>query len=80
MLDIDFELRIEEENFIDEGILEALEEYPFSSLRQIAKRMLIPVKTVRCHWVNSLAYQIRSIRWVPHSLSSSQKQARAELS
>jgi hypothetical protein len=37
MFDTDFEPKIEEDNFIDEAILEALEEFPFSSLRQIAK-------------------------------------------
>jgi hypothetical protein len=41
MLDTDFEPKIERENFIDEGILGALEEYPLSSLRQIAKRILV---------------------------------------
>jgi hypothetical protein len=37
MLDTDFEPKIEEENFIDEIILGALEECLFSSLHQIAK-------------------------------------------
>jgi hypothetical protein len=46
MLDTDFEPKIEEDNFIDEPIFGALEECPFSSLRQIAKRILIPLSTV----------------------------------
>jgi hypothetical protein len=46
MLGIDFKPKIEEENFIDEAILGALGECPFSSLRQIAKRILIPMSTV----------------------------------
>jgi hypothetical protein len=46
MPDPDFEPQIEEENFTDEAILGALEECPFSSLRQIAKRILIPMSTV----------------------------------
>jgi hypothetical protein len=41
MLDTDFEPKIEEENLIDEAILGALEECPFPSLRQIAKRIFI---------------------------------------
>jgi hypothetical protein len=53
MLDTDFEPKIEEENFIDEGIFGAPEECPFSSLRQIAKRLFIPLSTVRYHLVNS---------------------------
>jgi hypothetical protein len=59
---MDFELKIEEENFIDEAILGALKECPFSSLHQIAKRILIPMSTVRHHLVNSLGYRIRKIR------------------
>jgi hypothetical protein len=80
MLDMDFEPKIEGENFIDEAILGALEKCPFSSLRQIAKRIFIPMGTVRYHSVNSSGYRIRNILWVPHSLSSSQKQARVEMS
>jgi hypothetical protein len=62
MLDTDFEPKIEDENFIDEAILGALEECLFSLLRQIAKRVLIPMSTVRYHLVNSLGYRIRNIR------------------
>jgi hypothetical protein len=46
MLDTDFEPKIEEENFIVEAILGALEEFPFSSLHQIAKIILIPMSMV----------------------------------
>jgi hypothetical protein len=34
---MDFEPKIEEEDFIDEAIFEVLEECPFSSLREISK-------------------------------------------
>jgi hypothetical protein len=71
---------IKEEIFIDGAIFGALKEYSFSSLRQIAKRILIPMSAVRYHLVNFLLYRIRNIRWVPHSFSSSQKQARVEMS
>jgi hypothetical protein len=80
MLDTDLESKIKEENFIDEGILGALEECPFSSLCQIAKRILIPLSTVRYHLVNFLGYRIKNIRWIPCLLSSSQKQTRVEMS
>jgi predicted transcriptional regulator len=80
MLDTDFKPKIEEENFIDEAILGALGECRFSSVRQIAKRILISVTTVRYYLVNSLRYRIRNIRWVPRSLSSNQKQAGVEMS
>jgi hypothetical protein len=46
MLDTDFEPKIEKENFIGEAIIGALEECPFSSLREIIKRIFIPVSTV----------------------------------
>jgi hypothetical protein len=54
MLDTDFEPTIEEGDFIDEAILRALEECPFSSLRQITKRIFIPMSTVRYRLGNSL--------------------------
>jgi hypothetical protein len=80
MLDTDFKPKIEKEKFVDEEILGALEKCCLSSLRQITKRMFIPMNIVRYHLVSSLGYQIRNIRWVPHSLSSSQKQAQVEMS
>jgi hypothetical protein len=46
MLDTDFEPKIKKENFIDEAILGALEEFPLSSLRQIVKRILILMRMV----------------------------------
>jgi hypothetical protein len=46
MLDTDFQPKIEEENFIDETMLGTLEQCPFFPLRQIAKRILIPIGTV----------------------------------
>jgi hypothetical protein len=67
MLGTDFEPKTEEENFIDQAILGALEEYPFASLRQITKRTLIPMSTVRYHLVKSFGYRLKNIRWVPHS-------------
>jgi hypothetical protein len=80
MLDKDFEPKIKEENFVDEAIHGTLEKCPFSSLCQIGKRTFIPMSTPRYHLVNSLGYQIRNVRWFFHSLSSSQKQARVEMS
>jgi hypothetical protein len=80
MLDPDSEPKIEEKNFIDEAILGALEKHPLSSLRQIAKGILIPMSAVRYHLVNSLGHQIRNIRWVFHSLPSSQTQSCVEMS
>jgi hypothetical protein len=80
LLATDFGRKIKEEDSIDEAIIGTLEECPFSLLHQIAKRIFIPMSTVRYHLVNSLGYRIRNIEWVSHSLSSSQKQARVEMS
>jgi hypothetical protein len=62
VLDTDFEPEIKEENFFDKAILRVLEESPSSSFRQIVKRTLIPVSTVRYDLANSLGCQIRNIR------------------
>jgi hypothetical protein len=61
MLDMDFEPKIEGENFIDEAILGDLEKCPFSSLRHISKRIFILMSTVRYHLINSLGYRISNI-------------------
>jgi hypothetical protein len=65
MFDTDFEPKIEEENFIDEAILGALEECPFSSLRQIAKRILILMSTIRHHLLIILGIESRTFDEFP---------------
>jgi hypothetical protein len=44
---------------IDSAILQALGEQPFASLRQIAKRTLIPMSTVRYRLVNTMTYKLK---------------------
>jgi hypothetical protein len=44
------------------------------------QKILIPMNTGQYPLVNSLRYQIKNIRWDPHSLSSIQNQARVEMS
>jgi hypothetical protein len=80
MLNTNIKRKIKKENFINKAIIGALEECSFSSLRQIPRRIFVLMSTVGYHLVNSLGYRIRNIRWVPHSLSSSQKQTRVETS
>jgi hypothetical protein len=58
MLDRGLESKIEKENFIDEATIEALEEYPFSSLFQIARRRLIPMSTFDIIW--SIPWDVES--------------------
>jgi hypothetical protein len=65
---------------IDSVILQALDEQPFASLRQIAKRTLIPMSTVRCRLVNKMTYKLKYCKCVPHRLSEAQKQTRVAAS
>jgi hypothetical protein len=61
---------------IDNAILQALDEQPFASLRQITKRILVPISIVRCRLVSKMAYKLKHCTWVLHRLSETQKQAR----
>jgi hypothetical protein len=65
---------------IDNAILQALDEQPFGSFRQIAKRTLIPMPTVRYHLVNKMTYKLKHCKWIPHRLSEAQKQTRVATS
>jgi hypothetical protein len=59
---------------IDNAILQALDERPFASLRQIAKMALVPMLTIRYRLVSKMAYKLRHCRWIPHTLLKAQKQ------
>jgi hypothetical protein len=61
---------------IDNVILQTLDEQPFASLRQIAKKTLIPMSTVRYRLVNRMTYKLKHGKWVSHRLSEAQKQTR----
>jgi hypothetical protein len=65
---------------IENAILQALDEQPFVSLRQIAKRTLIPMSTVRYRLVNKMTYKLKHCKWVHHKLSEAQKQTRVATS
>jgi hypothetical protein len=58
---------------MDNAILQAFDEYPFASLRQIAKRTLIPMSTVRYRLVKKMTYKLKHCKWVLHRLSEVQK-------
>jgi hypothetical protein len=53
---------------IDEAILTALAEFPFpfSSLRELWRRICLPRSTVHRHLTQSLRFTVRHLRWVPH--------------
>jgi hypothetical protein len=62
------------------AILQALDEQPFASLSQTAKRNLVPMSTVRHRLVSKMACKLKHCRWVLHKLSETQKQTRVILS
>jgi hypothetical protein len=72
-----------DEHFItdtDEAILRALEEQPFSSVRQLARATHLASSTVYAHLTQKLGYTVRHLRWVPHKLSDENMRVRMEVS
>ena len=65
---------------VDEAILTALAEHPFSSIRELSRRTCLPRSTVHRHLVQSLRFTIRHLRWVPHFLTDDQKERRVMIS
>jgi hypothetical protein len=72
-------------NPVDEAILTALAEFPFpfpfSSVRELSRRICLPGPTVHRapapHTITSL--MVRHLRWVPHFLTAEQKQIRVQM-
>jgi hypothetical protein len=58
---------------VDSAILTALAEFPFpfSSVRELSRRICLPRSTVHPHWhrhrhfTQSLRFTVRHLRWVP---------------
>ena len=65
---------------VDEAILKALADEPFSSVRELARHTCLSRTTVHRHLTCSLGFTVRHLRWVPHRLSDSQKTMRVTLS
>jgi hypothetical protein len=61
-------------------MLDAREQYPFSSIRELAHFICIPTTTVHRHFTQSLSFVVKHLRWVPHTLTPTQKTERATLS
>jgi hypothetical protein len=57
---------------VDEAILTALAEcpFPFSSVRELSRRICLPRYTVHRHLTQSLRFTLRHLRWVPHFLTA----------
>jgi hypothetical protein len=66
---------------VDEAILTALAEFPFSSVRELSRRICLPRSTVHRHrhLTQSSRFTVRHLRWVPHFLTSEQKQIRVQM-
>jgi hypothetical protein len=56
----------------DDAILDALQQQPFSSVRELAKLTCIPRSTVHRHLTQTLGFVMKYLRWVPHSLTDAQ--------
>jgi hypothetical protein len=65
---------------IDQAILDALEQYPFSFLRELARLTCISITTVHRHFTQSLGFVVKHLRRVPHTITPTQKTKRAALS
>ena len=73
-----------DENFVYQQkisiIQKTLEDFPFSSLKQIAEETNIPKTTVYRIVRKELGYVLKHLKWIPHCLTSSQKLCRIRLS
>jgi hypothetical protein len=65
---------------IDQTILDALEQHSFSSIRELAHFTCVPTTTVHQHLTQSLGFDVKRLRWVPHTLTPTHKPWRATLS
>jgi hypothetical protein len=54
---------------VDHAILEALDQTPFASVRELAKATCIPHTTVWRRLTESLGFVVKHLHWVPHSLT-----------
>jgi hypothetical protein len=57
---------------VDEAILTALAgfPFPFSSVRELSRRICLPRSTVHRHLTQSLRFTMRHLRWVTHFLAA----------
>jgi histone-lysine N-methyltransferase SETMAR len=68
---------------VDEVILTALAEFPFTflSVREPSRRICLPRSTVHKHrhLAQLLRFTVQHLRWVPHFLTAEQKQIRVQM-
>jgi hypothetical protein len=65
---------------VDQAILTAFADSPFSSLREFSRLTCLPRSTVRTHLARSLHFTIRHLQWIPHFLDTGQKLASCPMS
>jgi transposase len=62
----------------DAALRSVLRDDPNACLRTIADTLSISPATVRTH-LSRIAYTLKSLRWIPHALTSEPKQIRSDL-
>jgi hypothetical protein len=63
-----------------QAIRTALDEQPFSSMRNIARRMCIPTTAMWSRVTNSIGFTVKHIRRAPDKLNDAQHAVRAQMS
>jgi hypothetical protein len=61
---------------VDQAILTALADYPFSPMWEPSRLTCLPRPTVHVHLTRSLHFIIGHLQWIPHFLDPGQKQTR----
>jgi hypothetical protein len=63
---------------VDNAILEAPDQTPFTSVHELAKTTCIPHTIVWRRLTESLGFVVKHLHWVPHSLTDAQRQNRID--
>jgi hypothetical protein len=58
---------------IDNAILQALDQIPFTSVRELSKATCISIATVWQRLTRSLGFVVKHLHWAPHSLTEGQR-------
>jgi hypothetical protein len=66
---------------VDDAMLTVLAEFPFpfSSVRELSRRICLPRFAVHRHLTQSLRFTVRHLRWNLHFLTAEQKQIRVQM-
>jgi hypothetical protein len=64
---------------VDQAILTALADDPFSSVRELSRLTCLPRSTVHRHLTDSLHFRIQYLRWIPHLLNPQKKRIRVNM-